>query len=193
MFPSNGGATQHVAGYNQDGLNSIANGLNNQNAQDGAGWNQLVVNGSNGPLRVLSPNSGRAMNGNLLNTYWDAYVNQVYDQYSSQPLTINTQAQYGNVTGQVQSGTFYFGSTAFAKPSSSDIWTCSTGPFAVTQPTTQQIAIIPRLAAAFNRSTLLFDNTQPDGATENQFYTTSPTNYYSKVVHAANLDGKGYA
>jgi hypothetical protein len=54
-------------------------------------------------------------------------------------------------------------------------------------------AITARLAAAFNRSTLLVDSHQPDGEVVSNYYKTTPTNHYSRIVHAANTDGRGYA
>ena len=188
---STSGPTQHVAGMAANGLATVVAGLNAQNAADGAGWNQLVVYSNGQPIRALSPNNGIVMNGNLFANYWTNYVNEVWNKYSSMPLTINTQAQYGNVNGQVANGTLNFPSGSYTKPSARDIFSCSTGPFANSDP--EMLAITPRLAAAFNRSTLLMDNVQPDGASVNQYYTTNPTNHYSRIVHAANLDGRGYA
>jgi hypothetical protein len=52
-------------------------------------------------------------------------------------------------------------------------------------------ALTPRLSAAFNRSTLLSGSSEP--ATSNNYYLTSPTNHYSRILHATNLDGRGYA
>lgn len=53
-------------------------------------------------------------------------------------------------------------------------------------------ALTARLAAAFNRSTLLIDTVEPS-AGPGQYYQNPITNHYSRIVHGANLDGLGYA
>ena len=53
--------------------------------------------------------------------------------------------------------------------------------------------ITARLAAAFNRSTLLVDDNTPDGENPSNYYQNPVTNHYARLVHAANLDGRGYA
>jgi hypothetical protein len=41
----------------------------------------------------------------------------------------------------------------------------------------------------FNRTTLLLNNNFPDGENPAQYYQNSPTNHYSRIMHAANLMG----
>lgn len=210
------GTSQHVSGLPANGLDTICNDLKAQTAKDNRRWSSLIVtqNGSN--LRALSPNSGILLNPTWFQTYWTDYVDQVYSTYTSKPLTVDTQAGYGNVTGETNSaGALNFGAGGtFVKPSARDIFSCSSGPFA-TGSNSETNVIIPRLAAAFNRSTLLLTNGNnvPDGVASSQYYSTSPTNvsnmfimaqsdsplanrlsqHYARIVHAANLDGKGYA
>jgi Beta-1,3-glucanase len=50
-----------------------------------------------------------------------------------------------------------------------------------------------RLAAAFNRGTLLTDSGQPDGENPADYYTSAITNHYARIVHATTIDGRGYA
>jgi hypothetical protein len=57
----------------------------------------------------------------------------------------------------------------------------------------EMLAIVPRLAAAFNRSTLLIDADQPDGENPADYYANPVTNHYARIVHATSLDGRGYA
>ncbi len=52
---------------------------------------------------------------------------------------------------------------------------------------------MPRLAAAFNRSTLLTDSSQPDGENPADYYTNAITNHYARIVHATARDHRGYA
>jgi hypothetical protein len=92
-------------------------------------------------------------------------------------LTINTQSGFGNVNGQVSNSAINFANNggSFAKPIAKDIFGCSTGPFA-TGGNAQTNVIIPRLAAAFNRSTLLLGSNQPNGTQASQYYQTATTN-----------------
>lgn len=149
-------------------------------------------NGSN--LRALSPTQGITINNNLFSGYYDSYVNQVWNNYISQPLSIDTQASFGVVTGQVDPNTGlmgFSGSATYGKPSASDIFSCSTGPF-INNGDIEQGAITARFSAAFNRSTLLTNETQPSGS-PSSYYQISPTNHYARIVHAANIGGVGYA
>ncbi|KAH6669226.1 glucanase B [Halenospora varia] len=189
------GAVQHVSGIPVDGLQKVCDGLVSQNNSDGAGWNQLIVNGGDGkPLRALSPNTGHVLNGSLFAGYYDGYVNAVWNQYAGQQLSIDTQAQWGVVNATVANGLLTFqGVGTFSKPSAADIFSCSTGPFAASPNNTVEMgALTARLAAAFNRSTLLTSSQQPS-TNPLQYYTTNPTNFYSRIVHSVNLDGRGYA
>lgn len=182
--------TQHVSGMPANGLDTVCSGLQAQNATDNQGWNQLIVQSNGQNLRALSPNQGMVTNPNLFSTYFDDYVNQVWTKFSSQTMSIDTQAAAGTVSGEVSGGTLSFGGSQFAKPSTHDIFTCSTGPFA-TGSNQETNSIIPRLAAAFNRSTLLVSDTFP--ADPSLYYKNAITNHYARIVHAANLDGRGYA
>ena len=191
------GATQHVAGLGPNGLDTVCSGLTAQNNSDHAGWSSLIVpKPSGGNLRVLSPNNGIVTNNSLFNGYFQPYVNQVWSDYTGKDLSIDTQAQWGVVAGEVASSndllTFSNVGT-FAQPSSADIFSCSTGPFAARSTNTAEMgAIGARISAAFNRSTLLLNSVTPSG-TPSQYYQNAITNHYARIVHAANLDGLGYA
>ncbi len=54
-------------------------------------------------------------------------------------------------------------------------------------------ALTARISAAFNRCTLLIDASQPDGENPANYYKNAMTNHYARIVHATNLDGRGYA
>lgn len=186
--------TQYVSGMASTGLNTVCAGLTAQSASDGAGWSSLIVpNPSGGNLRALSPNNGIILNSSLFNGYYQPYVNQVWSQYTTSKLSIDTQATWGTVAGEVDSSSLLdFGSgLTFTQPSAADIFSCSTGPFVVGS-NIELGALIARLSAAFNRSTLLIDPVQPT-ATPSQYYQNAVTNHYARIVHAANLDGLGYA
>ena len=186
------GNVQNVTGMPANGLATVCSGLIAQNNADGAGWNQLIVTSGGANLRALSPNNGIVMNSSLFTGYFQPYINQVWSKYSSSSLTIDTQASWGSVTGQVSGGVLNFpGLVSYAQPAAADIFSCSTGPFANTAG--EIGAVSARLCAAFNRSTLLIDSDQPDGESTANYYKNSITNHYSRIVHAANTDGLGYA
>jgi len=187
---TNSGVVQHVAGMPANGLDTVCNGLRAQNAADGKGWDQLIVTRNGQNLRALSPNQGMVGNSSLFAGYYDGYVDQVWGRLGSQSISVNTQAAFGNVSGEVRNGFLILGGSQFSRPSTQDIFSCSTGPFQ-TGTNAETNTIIPRLAAAFNRSTLLVANAFPADAS--LYYKDEITNHYSRIVHSANLDGKGYA
>ena len=185
------GATQHITGTAANGLDAVCSALKKQSSVDNnPGWSSLVVpKPGGGNLRALSPN--HAPNPSAFQNYYKSYVDAVYSRYAGMPLSVDTQASYGKVSGTVKNGAFDFGPGGrFAKPSAVDIFSCSTGPFADTAG--QRAAFVPRIAAAFNRSTLLTDAIAPS-TNPSQYYRTSPTNHYARIVHSVNLDGRGYA
>jgi Beta-1,3-glucanase/Carbohydrate binding module (family 6) len=185
------GQTQYVSGLPANGLATVCAGLRAQNAIDNAGWDQLIVSPGGQNLRALSPNNGAVVNPSLFSGYFDSYVDQVWSMYTSSVLSVDTQASWGTVTGQVSGDVLTFsGVGSFTRPSARDIFSCSTGPFAVNSPEMGNVAA--RLAAAFNRSTLLLYSTQPGGTPAN-YYQNPITNHYSRIIHAASLDGRGYA
>lgn len=186
------GQTQHVSGMPANGLDTVCSGLIAQNNADGAGWNQLIVTSGGKNLRALSPTNGIVMHPSLFSGYFNNYLSQVWSKYSSTPLNVDTQAQWGTVSGTVSGGTLNFpGVASFAQPSSADIFSCNSGPFA--PGSAEKGALTARISAAINRSTLLSDASQPDGENPANYYTNSVTNHYARIVHAANLDGRGYA
>ena len=188
-------ADQTVSGMAADGLEKVAQGLRAQEKRDGIGWGKLIVSGDDGTtLRILSPNSGAFMHDGLFRGYYDDYVERVWQRYSGgREIALDTQGQQGVVKGSVNAaGALSFGdkSLAFQKPNTVDIFGNSTGPF-VTGGSLVRDGIIPRLAAAFNRSTLLRTDEVPGGIGD--FYKEDVTNHFARVVHEVNLDGKGYA
>jgi hypothetical protein len=186
------GGTQHVAGMPSNGLDTICAGLRAQDNIDHAGWSSLIVTNNGANLRALSPNNGIVMNSSLFSGYFDPYIASVWAKYASSQLTVNTQASWGNCSGEVSNDSLIFsGIGSWTKPSAADIFSCNSGTFANTEGKVGNISA--RLCAGFNRSTLLIDSNMPEGEDPGTYYQTSPTNHYSRIVHAANLDGLGYA
>ncbi|ESZ93259.1 hypothetical protein SBOR_6359 [Sclerotinia borealis F-4128] len=193
---STSGAVKHVGGLPANGLVTVCNGLIAQNAIDGAGWNQLIIRNGGTNLRALSPTQGIMFNPALFRNYWTAYVNAVWAAYVKTPLTVNTQASWGNVPGSISNDFTYltFGSIgSFTKPSAADIFGGASGAFAAQPINTDQLLNIgARLDAAFNRSTLLVDAFQPSNEVVSTYYKNAITNHFGRIVHAANVDGLGY-
>jgi Beta-1,3-glucanase len=188
------GGTQTVGGLAAGGLDTVCAGLAAQQAADGNPWTDLIVTAGGANLRALSPQNGLVGNADFLSGYYDDYVSEAWQLYASRPLTVDTQASYGTVTGQVSGGELIFpGVGSFAAPTTGDIFSCSTGPFSTAGASGAALAVIPRLAAAFNRSTLLTAADQPDGASPAGYYVNPVTNHYARIVHATVAGGLGYA
>lgn len=187
------GKVDHVSGMATNALSNVCRALKAQEQIDGQPWTQLIVRNAKGePLRVLSPNNA-PFNGANFSTYFNGYVDQVYEHYKSQPLYVDTQAGWQRVRGTVGSeSVIKFDGDTFPKPSTQDIFSCCTGPFGDNL-TARKLAIIPRLSAAFNRGTLLTSNVTPDPNGPGTFYKSAICNHYSRIVHEQCLDGRGYA
>lgn len=188
------GAVTTVEGLPDAGLDTVCSGLTAQTAADGQPWSSLIVQYEGVNLRALSPNSGIAMNSSLFSGYYQPYVDEVWAKYSNGAnLTIDTQtSQYGSVNGTVTNNALTFsGVGSYSQPSTADIFSNSSGPFAQTGAELQ--AITPRLAAAFVRSTLLIDAVQPDNEVVSTYYQNTITDHYARICHATLLDGKGYS
>ncbi|WAL63293.1 glycoside hydrolase family 64 protein [Amycolatopsis cynarae] len=181
--------TRTVAGLPSGSVAPIAAELTAQ----GANWAQLVQNGPDGRvLRVLSAHHRpEAFSG-----YLDGYLDQVWQRYSGQDLVVDSQnPALGSFTGRVRDGLLVFGNgESFAKPSTADVWSCDSGPFAIPAGSSDaRRAIVPRLAAALNRTTLLDNPNQPDGEDPARFYQNAVTNHYARIVHSKLPDNRGYA
>lgn len=193
---TSGGAVQHVSGMRPDGIDGICDALRAQASKDRRPWDRLIVQPPGQPvLRVLSPTHGDAVGASFAG-YFEAYIDEVWRRYSPQhggrQMRINTQAAAGTVAGRVNhAGELVFGDEAFPKPSTADVLGCNSGPF-TTGPSAYRNSVIPRLAAAFQRSAV-GEGVDEHPSHPSTFYQRDPTNHYCRIVHEANLDGKGYA
>jgi hypothetical protein len=143
------GGQQSAAGLTPGGLDAICAGLTAQAAADGHSWDDLIVTSGGRNLRALSPTNGIVMNPSFLSGYYDDYVSQAWAMYASATLTIDTQASFGTVTGQVSNDLLTFpGVGSFARPSAADIFSCASGPLRPAGMSPEMLAIVPRLAAA---------------------------------------------
>jgi len=147
--------------------------------------------------------------GAFLNARSAGNVTENTGNYTSSSLnstssTGNGTSSAGNATSSALNAT---GSTGmelhcdgdnrpYAAPTAEDIFGCNTGPFAILEDDNDvHKAIVPRLCAAFNRGTFLIKdgNIQPF-VKPSEYYAGSETkNWYSAIVHANQLDNRGYA
>ncbi|SMQ46604.1 unnamed protein product [Zymoseptoria tritici ST99CH_3D7] len=191
------GQTRVVRGIPPGGVSGICSLLAEQQSRDGQPWSSLCQSGSNGPLRVVAPFPYQASGNGAFGNYWTDYVNQVWSRYTQNTLTIDTQSGAGKVACRVNNNvlTCAGDNRGYAKPTAGDIFGCNSGPFAI-QGSDNGVhrAVVPRLCAAFNRGTLLYDggNIQPNLPAD-RYYKTRPNNRYSGIVHQKEPDKKGYA
>ncbi|KAH6603922.1 glycoside hydrolase family 64 [Trichoderma cornu-damae] len=195
---ADGSRPQITRGLRPDAVFRLCEGLWNQTASDGYLWLAMcVVDGSGSPVRVLSPNYYQRIYAADFQDYWQGYVDKVWEYYSSTPLVIDTQTPAGDIECQVFDDTLYCDddNRGYAKPTAADIWGCNSGPFGLEKGDNRvHVAVIPRLCAAFVRSTLLVEggDVQP-GLGSSHHYRVSPTHHYSRIVHELQVDGRGYA
>jgi Beta-1,3-glucanase len=182
------GPTQVVTGMPAGALDKICSKLK----QQGGGWEKLVVTHNGKNLRALSANQATVMDSTLFKNYYDDYVNRVWTKLlSPSTMVIDTQTPLGTIHASVKNNLLTCDELTFQKPTTHDIWTCNSGPFVVDHRSPKSEAIVPRVAAAFNRSTFL--QTPDIPAPRNKYYLDYITNHYSRICHEVNLDGRGYA
>ncbi|GAW13536.1 hypothetical protein ANO14919_029230 [Xylariales sp. No.14919] len=192
------GEVQTVKGLVAGGVQKLCDDLNAQNAEDSAGWDKLCMTNDNGEaVRVLSPNLYLDLDPSWQAEYYNGYIDEVWSKYANEDLTINTQSNASNVACRVADDqlTCEGDNRGYPKPTIGDIYGCNTGPFAIIDGDNGvHRAVVPRLCAAFHRSTLLLDggNVQPSLPAEN-YYTANPTSHYSRIVHVYEEDNIGYA
>lgn len=184
MATTGAAGNQSVSPLPPGALTAIASGLQAQHDADGAPWDRLVASDGGQVLRVLSPTHTPVDFGD----YWSGYVDRVWDHYTSNTLTVDTQSG-GVYSGRVSGGAIRFdglndNGVPFTKPSAHDIFGCASGPL-YNSGGDARGAVAARLGAALNRSTLLRpggDN-QPSGVGPAGYYQESTTNHYARLVH----------
>ncbi|KAL8663663.1 MAG: hypothetical protein Q9168_008056 [Polycauliona sp. 1 TL-2023] len=193
------GNQQHVTGFGANGLQDMVKSLKAQKDADNQPWDSLIYANDGNVIRIMSPNTFIEANRSLFQGYFEPYINQVWDKYKNDELSIDTQnGQWGSVRGKVgdndvltmssQEGKDY----TFTKPSTADIFSCSSGPFPTSNDEYGNLGA--RIAAGFNRSTLMASTSQPNQPSAKEYYKDPhPTNHYSRIVHECNMDKLGYA
>ncbi|CAM1505963.1 Fc.00g116000.m01.CDS01 [Cosmosporella sp. VM-42] len=196
LLENTDGSKQETIGLDAGAVTEVCNGLKEQGGKDGMPWPAMCVAGADGtPLRAVSPqNLG---DQGAFQSYWTKYVDDVWAKYTNEALTINTQNEGGAVKCQVSGDQLNCDgdNRGYAKPNALDIWGCNSGPFAIQKDDNSiHLAVVPRLCAAFVRTTLLLagGESQPSLDSSN-YYTQDPTNHYGRLIHAHEVDGRGYA
>nr|WP_158891031.1 glycoside hydrolase family 64 protein [Amycolatopsis anabasis] len=180
---------QSVPGLPAGSLDPICAELKAQ----GGSWGELIQADGGRNLRAVSPHH----RADRFQGYLDGYIDQVWKKYAGQDLIVDSQNPgLGKFTGRVGGdGKLTFGNgESFGKPVTADVWSCDSGPFAIRDGDSDaRKSIIPRLAAALNRTTLLDNPNQPTGEDPAKFYRNDVTNHYARIVHAKLPDNRGYA
>ncbi|MBP2478014.1 hypothetical protein JOF53_006886 [Crossiella equi] len=185
------GRTETVPGLPAGALDGVCSALQAQASKEGSAWNQLIQKGPDG--RNLRAMSAHYKAGSFSN-YLAGYIDQCWSKYQGTDLVVDTQAGFGRLTGRVSGGVLRFNNgETFAKPSTADVLSCDSGPFSLAGASEVRKAIIPRLAAALNRTTLLSNPNQPHGEVAGNFYKNAATNHYARIVHERLPDNRGYA
>ncbi|KAI0018168.1 glycoside hydrolase family 64 protein [Xylariomycetidae sp. FL0641] len=193
------GETQTVQGLRNGAVADICADLAAQTAADGQPWDEMCITDAAGtPLRIQSPNLYLSNNPTAMADYYDEYIAQVWEKYATATLTIDTQSDAGAVACSTSAGDGLLycdgDNRGYPQPTVIDIWGCNSGPFAIVDgDNAVHRAVVPRLCAAFVRSTLLVDggDVQPALGAD-AYYQADPTNHYSRIVHAYETDGLGY-
>lgn len=190
-------SSQSAYGLQENSVEKICSDLSKIHSDDFP-WASMCIRNSNGTaVRVLSPNNYHDLYPHIFADYWATYVDNVWNKYTTRTLMINTQTDAGNVACKVSGSNLSCtgDNRSYSKPSAKDIWGCNSGPFAIeASDNAIHYAVVPRLCAAFVRSTLLLEgnHTQPQLG-QSSYYNVNPTNHYSRIVHDYESDGKGYA
>ncbi|KAL8933190.1 MAG: hypothetical protein Q9216_006479 [Gyalolechia sp. 2 TL-2023] len=190
------GNKQNVTGFPPNGLETIAKDLKAQKNADHQPWDSLIFAPKGRVVRILSPNNAILGNPSLFQGYYEPYVDRVWSKYQSEDLSIDTQiGDWGTLRGKVNNNLISFPSKGrqytFAKPSTADIFSCSSGPFNL--PNDEYGNLGARIAAGLNRSTMLTSTVHPNSSSAKYYPEGVPTNHYSRILHAVNDDHLGYA
>ncbi|AJE82969.1 MULTISPECIES: glycoside hydrolase family 64 protein [Streptomyces] len=193
-----GDGDHEVAPLPDGAVDKIAAGVRDQAAKDGQPWDQLVIEGDGKVLRVVSPQSIMAPwydqpDKMPFRDVWNEYIDKVWEKYGAEDLKIDLQGGRGVFTGRVSGDVLTFdGGHEFIKPVSKDIFSCNHGPFTNNpDDSDEKKGLLARLAAGFNRSTLLTHPDQPGGGSDD-YYQDPITNHWSRVVHANSPIGYAF-
>ncbi|KAJ2998882.1 hypothetical protein NUW58_g186 [Xylaria curta] len=206
-----GQKTVSIPGLKPDGLVKICEALSTLDNF----WPKLCLKTSNNtPLRVMSPEKYISLHpdDHDASNYYEPYISRVWEKYKKVDLHINTQVDGPKSDKKVNDGlivtcrvhqsdnVLHCDNDAgdFSRPVSRDIYGCNTGPFAnpsnAGTESWSRARLRPRLCAAFARSTIHLDGTQPSHSiSSDKYYQENITNHYARLVHENLINGMGYA
>ncbi|MBE7181465.1 MAG: hypothetical protein INR71_09700 [Terriglobus roseus] len=110
LLSPSGATIRSVAGTQAGAMASVCSALTQKASVEGVPWDKLCEYGSGGDLlRVDSPGKYiAARDGTAFETYWDAYVQEVWARYASEPLYIDAQNDLGVLECSTASGKCLF-------------------------------------------------------------------------------------
>jgi len=151
------------------------------------------------PYRIVAPCKASFDTGKANAAYFGGYVNEIWNYFSSNVLTINmwnnsrrfegrtvgTQLVFTEVN--LNNGAYVGGNYYVGKPTTQDILegkgTLATG-------NSTESAIEAQICAAFNRH--IMNDGALWGAPSAAWYASAPANYYAKFWHDHSVDGLAY-
>lgn len=142
-----------------------------------------------GDRRIIAPSHGIDQ-GLFPEDYLNAYIDEVWEVYSSKDLIVTTNQ--GKFTGRVSGDTLGFtgpGEVTIEKPSTRDVLFCDGALAAPNDAMGGPVAAI--VGAALNRTTLAALAEQPTDD-PSKFYQGDTVHEYVKTMHDVAEDGKAY-
>jgi len=159
------------------------------------------------PLRIWAPAHMSFSSGGANANYLDSYVNAIWAQYASTPLTVflnNNSHEYSGTTSgtsfnfteiDLHNGAYAGPQTySVGKPSTQDLLLCAGSmAYAASTLTSQEsgvtLALEAQFCAAFNRHVM--DNSA-EWTVVPDYYQSAPANYYAAFWHAHSIAGLSY-
>jgi len=151
------------------------------------------------PYRILAPCKGSFDAGKANGAYFDAYVNEIWAAFATQPLTLdmwNNSRRFQGTTSGNQfvftevdkgNGAYVGGSYSVSKPNTQEILE---GKGALATGNSTELAIEAQMCAAFNRH-IMHDGSLW-AAPSSAWYASAPANYYAKFWHDHSEGGLAY-
>ncbi|WP_420593836.1 beta-1,3-glucanase family protein [Deinococcus sp.] len=144
------------------------------------------------PYRILAPKAGDFAAGRPQANYFNGYIDQIWNTYTSRDLVLTNDA--GTYRGRVQGGNFVFNrdggpsGLVIGKPNSVMVFEAN-GVFDTGSD--QEKIVGAQLAAAINRH-LVIDVDPSQWSNDSTYYRNGPANFYAKFWHDRSIDGKAY-
>jgi len=143
------------------------------------------------PYRILAPFKGDFADGANQSTYFDGYIRDMWQHYTSNQLELTIPQ--GTFIGKVENNILTFTKNdspdpkyTIDYPKSSEVFRCD-GVFATGEAI--QKAIQAQISAMFNRHML---ENAANNCNPSEFYKNAPANYYAQFWHVHSIDNKAY-